>query len=240
MKILIVNDDGIEAPGLHLLANWAKSIGEVLVVAPKFEQSAKSQSIDIRNAFEAAPYTISALPGTEAWAVDSTPADCVRWAISGLQFDADIIFSGINNGYNLGTDILYSATAGAAAEGILFDRKAIAFSTGHGKIDSISADALDKVWKYILEHRMLECGDFWNVNIPPDYTDISVTRQGGHFYRDYFQTLGNNMVKQVGTWVFENHHDRTVDTDAVMDGFISICPLTTVRTDFEVLKKYIY
>ena len=83
MRILITNDDGINAPGIRLLAEWAKKLGEVTVVAPKVEQSGMSHAIQFVH-----PIEIKRVPfidGVEAWSMDSTPADCVRFGIAGLE-----------------------------------------------------------------------------------------------------------------------------------------------------------
>ena len=114
MRILITNDDGIQAPCLLPLAQWATKFGEVTVVAPKVEQSAKSHGIEIRNAFEVKKVDFG--PGITAYSVDSTPADCVRFAVLGLQVQFDLVLSGINKGLNLGLDIMYSGTVSAILE----------------------------------------------------------------------------------------------------------------------------
>ena len=94
MRFLIVNDDGINAEGIKLLAKWAQQDGEVLVVAPKHEQSGKSHAIDFMNPIEIK--RVEFLEGVEAWSMASTPADCVRFGIFGLHNKYDIVLSGIN------------------------------------------------------------------------------------------------------------------------------------------------
>ena len=106
MKILLTNDDGIGAKGISVLANWAKRLGEVTVIAPKSEQSGKSHGINIHSEMEIKAVDF---PGAaRAFAVDSTPADCVRFALLGLGEKFDLVLSGINCGLNIGTDIVYS------------------------------------------------------------------------------------------------------------------------------------
>ena len=107
MRILVTNDDGVNAQGIKILANVAKKFGEVVCVAPIYEQSGKSHCIDIKEPFVVKKYN-DILPEVKTYVVDSTPADCVRIAYYYLKEDFDIVFSGINNGYNLGEDILYS------------------------------------------------------------------------------------------------------------------------------------
>ena len=91
MKILITNDDGIDSPVLPLLAKWASKLGEVTVVAPKVEQSAKSQAIWLQ---EMEVTTKEIAPGITAYAVDSTPADCVRFGVHWFKTEYDLILSG--------------------------------------------------------------------------------------------------------------------------------------------------
>ena len=114
MRILITNDDGVFAPGIRVLCEWAKTKGEVTVVAPKVEQSGKSHAIDFTRPIEIKE--VELMEGVRAFSMDSTPADCIRFAHFGLQEDFDIIFSGVNRGFNLGKDIVYSGTAGAIFE----------------------------------------------------------------------------------------------------------------------------
>ena len=111
MRILIVNDDGIDTLGIRLLATWAKKYGEVTVVAPKVEQSGKSQAIEFVQ-----PVEIKKVPfmeGVTAYSMASTPADCVRFGFVGLNQTYDLVLSGINRGVNVGSDIVYSGTVGA-------------------------------------------------------------------------------------------------------------------------------
>ena len=126
LKILITNDDGINNIGIRLLANWAKQYGEVTVIAPKVEQSAKSHAIDIRGAFEIKK--VPFMEGVEAYSVDSTPADCVRFGVIGLKQKYDLVLSGINKGVNVGDDIVYSGTCAAVFEAARMGLKGIAFS----------------------------------------------------------------------------------------------------------------
>lgn len=106
MRILITNDDGIGAPGIIALARWAAKLGKVTVAAPSSEQSGRSHAINLTT-----PYKIKKVPfpdGIEAYSVDSTPADCVRFGLLSLEGGFDLVLSGINRGFNLGDDIGYS------------------------------------------------------------------------------------------------------------------------------------
>ncbi len=130
MHILLVNDDGIGAVGIMALLEAAVSRGHtVTMAAPAAQQSAASHRITLTDPLFVKPYDTS-LPGVEAYAVHGTPADCVRIALMGglMSRQPDVVISGINNGYNAGTDVHYSGTVGAAMEGSLAGFRAIASS----------------------------------------------------------------------------------------------------------------
>nr|WP_027871100.1 5'/3'-nucleotidase SurE [[Eubacterium] cellulosolvens] len=127
MQILIVNDDGIEYEGIHILAELAKDFGTVTVVAPMKQCSAMSHrvSIDRDQCIRKCSFPVE---GCEAYAFDGTPADCVKAAIGFLHLKPDYVFSGINDGINAGFDIAYSGTIGAAMEALMLGIPAIAYS----------------------------------------------------------------------------------------------------------------
>lgn len=231
MRILITNDDSISAPVLPHLVRWAQKLGEVTVVVPKYEQSGKSHSIELHKPFEVLPCDL--FPGVRAFTVDSSPADCVRYAILGMRERFDLVISGINKGFNIGMDILYSGTVSAAMEGVALGSKAIAISTDPTSFDTAAA-ALDTVWTLFEENRLLEKNEIYNVNIPTEIKGIRITRQGGPYFSDTFPPAGENMVMPTGICVYEEGHDYAVDTNAVLHGYISISPLTADRTNKDV------
>lgn len=231
MRICITNDDGICSEGLQRLVQWAKKLGEVYVYAPKVEQSAKSHAVEIHKPFEAKPAIV---PGaTKAWTVDSTPADCVRFAFLGQHEHFDLVISGINRGLNIGQDIMYSGTCSAAMEAVALGMNALALSTEPESFDDAVAQ-LDKVWAYIIERDLYSKARLWNVNIPLNTTgDIRITRQGGPYYSDDFAPVGNDMYRPVGKAIYAEADHREFDTDCVLrDRCISVSPLTVDRTDW--------
>lgn len=234
LRILVTNDDGIESEGLLWLTESLKRFGDVIVCAPKNQQSGKSQGIDLIYPFEVKKYDLC--EGVEAYAVDSTPADCVRFAILGLKEKPDIVVSGVNKGYNVGRDIVYSGTVGAVYEANGFGYRALALSTTHVEY-SEAFKYLDLVFEYIKEKDLYSMGSLYNINIPPVAKGFKITRQGGMFYSDEFDKVGEDMYKQSGKFVYECKNDLTLDTDAVMDGYISVTPLTLVRTDCRLFEK---
>ncbi len=228
MRILITNDDSISASQLIPLIRWWQKIGEVTTVVPKVEQSGKSHGIEIHKPFEAK--RVMLCEDIPAWAVDSTPADCVRFAILGLHQQFDLVISGINRGLNIGTDILYSGTVSAVLEAGSLGCKAIAFSTPPDNYE-LAVGQLDRVWDYIVRNELLEKHGLYNINIPAEPKTIRITHQGGPYYTDDFIPIGDDLYRPHGYSIFEDRQDDTLDTDAVMHGHISIMPLTLDKTD---------
>ena len=233
MRILITNDDGIGAPCLPHLAAFAKRLGEVVVVAPKVEQSGKSHAIEIYKKIEIKEIDLGV--GVRAYAMDSTPADCVRYAVLGLKEHFDLILSGINRGFNLGKDIVYSGTVGAIFEGGRLGIPAVALSTDPRDFTS-ALNALDEVFSFFKEKKLLERASLYNVNIPIDHKGIRVTRQGDLYFTDEFEHIGNDIYVQKGYPVPQIGEDLTLDTDAVRGGYLSVTPLSYDRTNHEVFR----
>ena len=146
MRIIITNDDGVFAEGIRLLAEWAKKLGEVTIVAPKREQSGKSHAINFTEPIEIK--RVELMEGVEAYSCDSTPADCVRYGIAGLKRTYDLVLSGINRGVNLGVDMIYSGTVAAIFEAAYWNHNALAFSTYPDAAED-AAKELDNIYNYI-------------------------------------------------------------------------------------------
>lgn len=237
MKILITNDDGINAEGLKVLLELTKKYGEVLVVAPEIEQSGKSHGINVYSGIEVKKYD-NLFPGVIAYGVNSTPADCVRFAHYHLKYDFDVVFSGVNNGYNMGEDIMYSGTVAGASEAVFCGKKGIAFSTIRHDFSGVKK-YFDSALDYILHHDLLSKGSLYNVNFPPIANDIIITKQGSTHYDTRFD-FENDLYFQRGKPYF-NLESNNVNTDvyAIINNNISITPLTVDRTSFDVLDKLI-
>ena len=152
MKILVANDDGIRSPGLEHLVRMARNLGEVWVVAPSGQCSAMSQRISVFGTLDLQPVPDYPVEGVRAWTVSGSPADCVKVALACVMPEKpDLVFSGINQGYNVGTDILYSGTIGVTMEALANGIPAMAFSTENGE-DLRVADA----WMLPLVRELLE------------------------------------------------------------------------------------
>ncbi|MCR5208826.1 MAG: 5'/3'-nucleotidase SurE [Lachnospiraceae bacterium] len=195
MRILITNDDGIEAPGIIKLAENAKKFGEVTVIAPATQSSAMSHHISLGLELDYRKFDFP-VEGVEAYALAGTPADCIRAAFLGIVSKdklPDVVFSGINNGSNCGYDIQYSATVGAAMEALLYEVPVICFSqacweatldhknefdpeTDFMKVDkTVYTDVCDANIESITREllaKKLPRGQAWNVNFPNCVPDL--------------------------------------------------------------------
>lgn len=238
MKILITNDDGIDTLGIRLLAEWAKTLGEVTVVAPKVEQSAKSHAIEI-----AKPIEIKKVPfmdGVTAYSMASSPADCVRYGVLGLKEKFDLVLSGINRGVNIGVDVVYSGTVGAIFEAARLGLRGIAFSTFPS--DQVAASAyFQQVYDFIVENGMFNDTPIFNVNIPKDSKGIRVTYQGTPYFSDAFLKVEDeeDLYIQDGEPIADEcPDDMDRDTVATCAGYISITPLLATRTDMATFEKF--
>ena len=233
MRILIANDDGVGSPALLNLARYAKKLGDVTVCAPKVEQSGKSQAIDFTREIEIKKVMLGG--DVEAYAVDSTPADCVRFGTFGLEATYDLLLSGINRGYNVGADIVYSGTIGAIFEGARVGIKGIALSSSPEAYEQ-AHEYLDLVFDFMEREHLHDFHCLYNVNIPPAPKGIRITRQGSFFYSDRFVHCGGDMYRQEGEPMARDNTDLDIDIDAVNAGYISITPLDDTRTDMAVFQ----
>src|SRR3954452_22616027 len=164
MKILLSNDDGYQAPGILALYDAIKDLGDVEVVAPEHNNSAKSNALTLHS-----PLYVH-MAGNGVRYVNGTPADCVHVALTGLLgYRPDLVVSGINNGANMGDDTIYSGTVGAAMEGYLFGIPAIAFSQtqkGWAHLDTAGRKARELVQRVLAQGFDAQRPFLLNVNIP--------------------------------------------------------------------------
>lgn len=235
MNILLTNDDSISSSVLLPLAKWLKQFGSVTVVVPKYEQSGKSHCIEIHKAFEVKEVSFDA-SDIRAYTVDSSPADCVRYAIEGLKLSVDFVVSGINRGLNLGIDMLYSGTVGAVFEAACFGIPAVALSTGPDGFEDALA-ALEPLKDFFIKHDLMKKNGIYNVNIPQKPKGIRITRMGSRYFADDFLPQGNDMFLPSGKSVWQDSGDLTLDTNAALTGYISVLPLTLDRTCTEVFEE---
>lgn len=168
MKFLLSNDDGIDAPGLAALHEAARTIGETVTVAPIAAHSGCSHRVTAGQAIRIERRA------TDAFAVDGTPADCIRIGLFEIAGAVDWVLAGVNSGGNLGVDVFYSGTVAAVREGVLHGRKGIAFShyIKRGMQVDWRRTALwtARVLETLLKEPLQPC-QFWNVNFPHLATD---------------------------------------------------------------------
>ena len=131
---------------------------------------------------------------------------------------------------------MYSGTVGAVCEAVALGVPAIAFSTSVKAYDT-AMDSMDRIWEFFRKHALMEKSDLYNVNIPVDPQGIRVTRQGGPYYTDDFPQVGENLYAPKGRCIHENRGDLTLDTDAVVSGYISIMPMCIQRSDLQLFAQ---
>jgi len=233
VEILITNDDGAQAPQLPALIRKCKQWGNVTAVVPKYEQSAKSHSIEIQRAFEIKQ--VQLMSDVTVWTVDSTPADCVRFAAGVLKTKFDLVISGINRGYNLGWDTMYSGTVAAATEAAHKGMNALAISTSTKYYDR-AVDHLEQILRFVEEKRLFDHSRLYNINIPITPVSIRFTQLGNATFREEFVPIGKDLYWPGGKPIRSEENDLKLDTVAVRNGFISVTPLIANRTDLKLLQ----
>lgn len=244
MKILITNDDGINAPGLRALLEVAQEFGDALVVAPHIERSAVGHAITLAD-----PLRVERVILEDAclgYAVSGTPADCVKIAFKSLLNEKpDLVISGINQGSNVGTSVIYSGTVSAATESIILGVPAIAIS-----IDAI-ADFDFTLAQQFLRHLLatLDLPNFprdtaLNVNIPnvseQECQGVEITYQGKFRYEERFERRFDPQRREY-FWLTgqekANGDDFGSDSFALAKRKISITPVHYDLTNHQVKSR---
>jgi 5'-nucleotidase len=247
MKVLLTNDDGIDAEGLQELRRALLRVAhvELVVIAPDGNRSAMARSITTRR-----PLLVQEVDfgdGTHGFATDGTPVDCVRLATLGLVdgFEAELIVSGINHGTNLGDDITYSGTVAAALEGVVLGLPAIAVSqqSSAGTTD-FRPDHLfefDRGAQFVarlveeIDDVPLPSGTLLNVNCPAGEAErVEIARLGKRIYRDELKLTGSRGGR-AQYWIYGPdpgfHDEPGTDFAAIAAGHISVTPLHFDLTD---------
>ncbi|MEZ6057108.1 MAG: 5'/3'-nucleotidase SurE [Planctomycetaceae bacterium] len=234
MQILLVNDDGIHAPGLKALARELKQLGDVQVVAPLIEQSGVSHRITYRH-----PLMVHEMFDEagehEGWAVDGSPADCTKMGI--LEFcprRPDLIVSGINSGANVGINVLYSGTVAAAIEGAFFGITSIAVSLQQGTPPDYPAAAKRAVTLIPqLQEAAPASGMLWNINFPNSSKEgplgVKVCRMGVRRHSDTIERRLDPRGKPYywsGLDPIKSHEvDAGSDVTEIQNGYVTLTPL---------------
>lgn len=235
-KILLTNDDGIKAPGLKTLESAVKDLGQVYVVAPTQNRSAASHSFTLRE-----PIKICEVK--EHWySVEGTPTDCVLIAHHGLfKKTINLVISGINNGPNMGDDVLYSGTVAAAIEGTILGIPSLAVSYRKDGVNTaITIKLVNKLAKWLLKNGLPK-KTLLNINVPEgNVKGIKVTRMGKRIYKD--MAIKNShptgevsyMIDGELSWEIEPQ----TDFEAIESNYISITPLHLDMTNYRELSSF--
>ena len=164
-KILVTNDDGIDSEGIRRLAEVASKFGEVWIVAPCKQYSAMSHSATFWAPIDVWPVDFP-VEGVHAYATTGTPSDCVCVALNAvLPFKPDVVFCGINAGYNIASSIQYSGTCGAAFEAANQGCHTIAFSENHEGTHEVADRSIEEIASVLID-KPLGVNEIWNINFP--------------------------------------------------------------------------
>jgi 5'-nucleotidase len=234
--ILLTNDDGYSAEGLRVLAEALEDFASVSIVAPFAEQSGAAQSLTLRRPIVVHPKR------ERHWAVEGTPADAVIVALHKLLPERpDLVISGINHGANMGENVYYSGTVGAAREAALHHIPAVAMSLCARKSEQNFANAARiarSLAELILKERLPD-QVLLNVNVPEPWSGgVRFTRQSKKITRNQLSE-GKDPKGRSYYWIFEQKIDKDIEPDtdyaAVFAGDVSLTPLHLDPTDTESL-----
>lgn len=246
MRILLTNDDGIQAPGILAVKAALETIGEVFVVAPERQRSAAGHSITLHKPLRLTPVTLP--DGSAGYASNGTPTDCVTLGYDiVLGGKCDLVVSGINAGANLGWDLTYSGTVSAAIEGAVLGVPAFAISVvlesgGPNPIDFGPAARFACRVARQMRTQPLPPNTLLNINVPhcpaPELRGVTVTHQGRREYVDRIiakeDPSGRPYYWLAGS-VREDRPDPGSDVHAVLENHISVTPVQLDMTAYNLL-----
>ncbi len=244
MKILVCNDDGIDAPGIYALVLALKEIAEVTVVAPITEQSAVGHGITMQIPLRVLKFN----KNNEffGYAVNGTPADCVKIGIRNLMSEPpDLVISGINHGSNTAINIIYSGTVSAAREAAIMDVPAIAISvTNHSAKNFQYAGKIARHLALKLFKKNIPPGTLLNVNVPDlpenEINGIRLTKQGKSKWDDIYEQrtdpYGREYYWLTGS-LLEVDTDLDTDQASVRKNYVSVTPIHFDLTDYETYEN---
>lgn len=246
MKILISNDDGIYAPGIVALREGLEQLDlvkAIYVVAPDRERSATGHSITMHRPLRTRQVSYKNKK-SHGWSVDGTPADCVKLALEEILPESpDMVVAGINQGANLGTDVLYSGTVSAAVEGVINGFPAMAISlTSYSEHDFSHAVEFAAKFIPMVVRQGINLGTLINVNVPGGKPQgVKVTCLGSRRYINIFDRRTDPRGKEY-FWMAgepDELEDHAPDTDVFSNrmGYITISPVTIDLTDHKQIKK---
>lgn len=239
-SVLLTNDDGYQAAGLRALADELKDFAEIKIVAPSWERSGAAQSLTLRQ-----PIVCHKINENE-WAIDGTPADCVIVALHKLLPEKpDLVVSGINHGANLGENVFYSGTVGAAREAVIHHVPGLAVSLCSKRVDSnfVAAARLARQTAELMLRDKLPEEVFLNINVPENWESgcVKLTRQSKKITRTVLRE-GADPRGVPYFWLSEQRVNREMEIDADSDyaaifaGAASVTPLHLDPTHIASLK----
>lgn len=238
MRILITNDDGIDAPGLNALAAELSKAHEVQVVAPSSQRSASAHAITVRSSLG---YKIHSK--NNRYAVEGTPADCVKLAVLFLFKDRlpDLIIAGINDNSNLGSDTLYSGTVSAALEAAYMGIKGIAVSMYHRGEGALEMGGFSRTAKFVSRNlgvfTEMNIGKYTILNINhPDTSPCGavITHLAHNYYNDHYVVSGDDGSMQLTGEPVECP-DAESDLGWANKNYVTVTPIKLDRNDYTAL-----
>jgi 5'-nucleotidase len=243
-RVLLTNDDGIYAPGLLRLSEELKSHLDVTVVAPELEMSAVGHAITITVPLRVKEIHLNG--GFFGYAVNGTPADCVKVALRAVMKDPpDVVISGINSGPNVATNVIYSGTVSAATEARIlgFPSIAVSLDTKEQPDFSYAAKVALRMAKLVHEHGLPE-RTLLNVNVPAvpesEIRGFAVARQGISIFHDRLEARKDLKAQtyywQGGFMGFEDA-DREADLGKLKENYVVVTPLQYNLTDFGFIDR---
>ena len=239
-RILLTNDDGVFSEGIGELAKVLRKKYQIKIVAPDRERSAASHSLTLHN-----PLRIVKIK-KDKFAIDGTPTDCVILAINSiLKEKPDLVISGINNGPNMGEDVLYSGTVAAAIEAMNLGFPAVAISLASYQKGNFAdcAKIIDSLFSKNF-FSILSPKTILNINIPPlaleKIKGFKVTKLGHRVYSDFIIEKKDPRGKPyfwIGGQIPEWSEGGETDFDAIKNGYVSITPLNVDMTNYQYFPK---
>lgn len=256
MKILLTNDDGIDAPGIEAMYDALQGLGEIVPIAPATVQSATSHGITFHEPLMTEEVVVN--DRMKGIAVDGRPADCVKLALRtiwqerfGVGARPDITVSGMNSGANVGINVIYSGTVAAAVESAFLGVPAIAVSlhlgdrgkVRYGRAAAIARRAIDRVLEFRLDRHSVI-----NINVPrvesdempmPEIRVVEMnTAPGTDAYERRVSPYGKTYYWSTGDGMQFTHTAPDSDVEALLERYITITPLTYVLTDYARLQTW--
>lgn len=245
MQILVTNDDGIDAPGIAALVQALRPLGNVVVVAPDRQQSAVGHALTVSSPLRATQFRRNG--EVFGWAINGTPADCVKLGISALlKYMPDLVVSGINHGGNTSVNAIYSGTVSAATEGTLMGVPSMAVSLDDFSLNADMSFAA-KVAAHIasqLPALGIPKGTLLNVNVPAiaesDCKGIRIAQQGRSIWQDSYEERIDPHRREY-YWLTGSlvSVEELPDADdlLVAQGYVAVTPIHYELTNFAVLDR---